>query len=86
MGWTGKRHGELLRLLTAEHFAVFLITDQNLQYQQNFRWLQVAVVVLIAPINRPDDLVPLMPTVHTVLGTIQPGGLRRGGYLVAHQS
>ena len=73
MGWAGKRNGELLRLLTAEHFAVFLTTDQNLQYQQNFRGLQVAVVVLIAPTNRLDDLVPLMPTVRTVLGTIQPG-------------
>jgi hypothetical protein len=26
----GKRNGELLRLLTAEHFAVFRTTDQNL--------------------------------------------------------
>ena len=73
MGWAGKRHGELLRLLTAEHFAVFLTTDQNLQYQQNLHGLQVAVVVLIAPTNRLDDLLPLMPTVCTVLGTIQPG-------------
>ena len=73
MGWAGKRSGALLRLLTAENFAVFLSTDQNLRYQQNFRGLQVAVVVLIAPTNRLDDLVPLMPTVRTVLGTIQPG-------------
>ena len=73
MGWAGKRNGELLQLLTAEHFAVFLTTDQNLRYQQNFRDLQVAVLVLIAPTNRLDDLIPLMPTVRTVLGTIQPG-------------
>ena len=73
MGWAGIRNGALLRLLTAEHFTVFLTTDQNLQYQQNFRGLQVAVVVLIAPINRLDDLIPLMPTVRTVLRTIQPG-------------
>ena len=73
MGWAGKRNGELLRLLTAEHFAVFLTTDQNLQYQQNFRRLQVAVVVLVAPTNKLDDLVPLMPTVRTTLGTLQLG-------------
>jgi hypothetical protein len=73
MEWAGKRNGELLRLLTAEHFAVFLTIDQNLQYQQNFCGLQVAVVVLIAPTNKLDDLVPLMPTVRTVLETIQPG-------------
>ncbi len=73
MGWAGKRNGELLRLLTAEHFAVFLTADQNLQYQQNFRELQMAVVVLVAPTNKLGDLVPLMPRVRTMLGTIQPG-------------
>ena len=73
MGWTGKRNGELLRLLAAEHFAVFLTADQNLQYQQNARTLQVAVVVLVAPTNKLDDLVPLMPTVRTMLGSLQPG-------------
>jgi hypothetical protein len=73
MGWAGKRNGELLWLLTAEHFAVFLTTDQNLQYQQNVRGLQVTVVVLVAPTNRLADLLPLMPTVRTLLGTLQPG-------------
>jgi hypothetical protein len=33
----------------------------------------VAVVVLIAPTNRLNDLVPLMSTVRTVIETIQPG-------------
>ena len=75
MGWAGKQNGELLRLLTAENFAVFLTTDQNLRYQQNLRGLRVAIVVLVAPTNRMHDLVPLMPTVRTVLETIQPGAL-----------
>jgi hypothetical protein len=75
MEGVGKRNGELLRLLTAEHFAVFLTTDQNLRYQQNLRGLQVAVVVLVAPTNRLDDLIPLMPTVRTVLETIQAGAV-----------
>jgi hypothetical protein len=73
MGWAGKRNGELLRLLAAEHFAVFLTTDQNLRYQQNFSGLRVAVIVLVAPTKRLHDLIPLMPTVRTVIGTIQLG-------------
>jgi PIN like domain len=73
MGWAGKRNGELLPLLTAEQFVVFLTADQNLQYQQNARALQVAVVVFVAPSNTFDDLIPLMPTVRTVLESIQPG-------------
>jgi len=35
----------------------------------------VAVVVLVAPTNRLDDLVPLMPTVCAVLETIQAGAV-----------
>jgi hypothetical protein len=73
VGWAGNRNGELLRLLAAEHFEVFLTTDQNLRYQQNFSGFRVAVIVLVAPTNRLHDLVPLMPTVRTVIETIQPG-------------
>lgn len=62
MGWAGKQNGELMRLLAAENFAVFLTIDQNLRYQQNLRGLCMAVVVLVAPTNRLHDLVPLMPT------------------------
>ena len=75
MGWAGKQNGELVRLLTAANFAVFLTTDQNLRYQQNLRGLCVAVVVLVAPTNRLQDLIPLMPTVRTMLKTVQPGAL-----------
>lgn len=63
MGWAGKRKGALLWLLTVEHFAVFLTTDQNLRYQQNLPGLQVAVVVLAAPTDGPANLVPLIPAV-----------------------
>ena len=75
MGWAGKRNGELMQLLRTETLAVFLTTDQNLRYQQNLRELSMAVVVLVAPTNRLDDLVPLMPQVRTVLASIQPGAV-----------
>jgi hypothetical protein len=75
MGWAGKRNGELMQLLQTETFAVFLTTDQNLHYQQNLRGLPLAVVVVVAPTNRLDDLVPLMPQVRTVLAAIQPGAV-----------
>jgi hypothetical protein len=35
MGWSGKKNGELLRLMNKEGFTVLLTTDQNLRYQQN---------------------------------------------------
>jgi hypothetical protein len=75
MGWAGKRNGELMQLLRTETFTVFFTTDQTLRYQQNMRALRVAVVVLVAPTNKLDDLVPLMPQVRTALTAIQPGSV-----------
>jgi hypothetical protein len=75
MGWAGKRNGELLPLITAHNFAVFLTTDQNLRYQQNLRAAGIAVLVLVARTNRLGDLAPLMPTARATLATIQPGDL-----------
>lgn len=73
MGWSGKKNGELLRLMSQEGFTVLLTTDQNLRYQQNLQQAGVAVVVLVAPSNRLLDLVPLIPEVCNVLNTIAPG-------------
>ena len=75
MGWSGKKNGELLQLMLPDHFELFLTVDQNLRYQQNLRAAKIAVVVLVAPSNRLADLLPLVPSVLTALGTIQPGDL-----------
>lgn len=73
MGWSGKKNGELLRLMNQEGFTILLTTDQNLRYQQNLEQAGVAVVVLVARSNRLPDLVPLIPDVRNVLSTIAPG-------------
>ena len=73
MGWSGKKNGELLQLMVQESFTILLTTDQNLRYQQNLQQAGVAVVVLVAPSNRLPDLVPLIPSVRSLLGTIRPG-------------
>ncbi len=73
MKWSGKKNGELLQLMLQENFTILLTTDRNLRYQQNLQQAGVAVVVLIASSNRLPDLVPLIPEVCNVLGTIAPG-------------
>jgi PIN like domain len=73
MGWSGKKNGELLRLMTQEGFAILLTTDQNLRYQQNLQQAGVAVIVLVAPSNRLPDLVPLIPDALNAMKTIVPG-------------
>jgi len=73
MGWSGKKNGELLRLMSQEGFTILLTTDQNLRYQQNLQQAGVAVVVLVASSNRLPDLLPLIPDTRNVLKTIAPG-------------
>jgi len=73
MGWSGKKNGELLQLMTQESFTILLTADRNLRYQQNLQEAGVAVVVLVAPSNRLPDLLPLLPKARNVLSAIAPG-------------
>jgi hypothetical protein len=73
MGWSGKKNGELLKLMTKGGFTILLTTDQNLRYQQNLQQAGVAVVVLVALSNKLSDLLPLIPNVRKVLNTIASG-------------
>lgn len=73
MGWSGKKNGELLQLMTQESFTILLTADRNLRYQQNLQSAGVAVVVLVAPSNRLPDLIPLMPKARNILSAIAPG-------------
>ncbi|MBE9140217.1 DUF5615 family PIN-like protein [Nodosilinea sp. LEGE 07088] len=79
MGWSGKKNGELLGLMSQEGFTILLTTDQNLRYQQNLQQAGVAVIVLVARSNRLPDLVPLIPDVRSVLSTIAPGQVIEAG-------
>ncbi|MFM6040861.1 MAG: DUF5615 family PIN-like protein [Sphaerospermopsis kisseleviana] len=81
MGWSGKKNGELLRLMNQEGFTILLTTDQNLRYQQNLQQAGVAVVVLVAQSNRLADLLPLLPDARNVLNTIVPGAVIEVGGL-----
>jgi hypothetical protein len=73
MGWSGKKNGELLRLMNQEGFTILISTDQNLRYQQNLQQAGVAVVILVARSNRLPDLLPLMPDTRNVLNAIALG-------------
>jgi PIN like domain len=73
MGWSGKKNGELLALMTAQGFEVLLTVDQGLRYQQDLQAAGIALIVLVAASNRLADLAPLMPSVQAALGSISPG-------------
>jgi hypothetical protein len=60
-GWAGLKNGELLKQAEATHFEIFLTSDQNLEFQQNLKRAGLFVVILVAPSNALEDLIPLVP-------------------------
>jgi hypothetical protein len=71
-GWAGVKNGALLQL-AATRFEVLLTVDRNLEYQQNYSCLTIAVIVVDAPSNDIEALWPLMPKVLEALPKAKPG-------------
>jgi len=71
-GWVGVKNGGLLQL-AGEVFDVLLTVDRNLEYQQNFSGLALAVVVIHAASNDVEVLRPLMPAVLEAIPKAKPG-------------
>src|SRR5712672_3017138 len=70
--WAGVKNGELLKL-AAGQFDVLLTIDRNLEYQQTFAGLAVAVIVVHASRNDIAVLRPLMPLVLASITKAKPG-------------
>ncbi len=60
-GWLGKKNGELLKLMIADSFDLFVTVDQNLQYQQKIEKLPLTIAVLCGADNRRSTLQNLIP-------------------------
>lgn len=71
-GWSGKKNGVLLGLMSAAGFEVLLTVDQGLRHQQNLKSAGVAIVVLFGASNQLADLLSLVPNVLLALETVQP--------------
>jgi hypothetical protein len=63
MGWTGKKNGELLGLITFNGFDFFVTVDKNLKYQQNLQKFNISVFLLIADNNTRETLQKLVDKV-----------------------
>jgi predicted nuclease of predicted toxin-antitoxin system len=63
MGWLGKKNGELLRLMTENHFKLFITVDRNLPYQQNLIRPTLTIIVLRAKDNTRETLRLLIPKI-----------------------
>ena len=71
-GWDGAADGELLRKAAAEYDALVTM-DQGIPHQQNFRNLELGIVIVRAVSNRLVDTAPLVPAICEALRSIEPG-------------
>ena len=71
-GWAGVTNGALLRVAEKD-FDLLLTVDRNMEYQQNFTGVSIAVVVMHARSNDIDFLRPLMPKVRAAIIAAKPG-------------
>lgn len=74
MGWAGISNGDLLRLAVA-HADVLITTDTKLPYQHPIDRFNIALIVLHAPSNRLDALLPLVPQLLAALPRCQAGSV-----------
>ena len=75
MGWRGIKDKELLALADKHPFDVFVTSDKNLPYQQNFRVITLRVLVLNTLTTRPDYLLPLIIQVSELLESLAPSSV-----------
>jgi predicted nuclease of predicted toxin-antitoxin system len=73
--WSGKKNGELLKLMIEEGFSLLITFDKNLQYQQNFKKYSLPVIVLNASDNTYITLSQLMPQIIDALKSIPTSGI-----------
>jgi len=74
MGWSGKKNGELLRLITHNKFDVLITMDRNIKYQQSIKNFPITIFVIASDSNRDDNVQPLINAVRKKLnGKINKG-------------
>jgi predicted nuclease of predicted toxin-antitoxin system len=76
-GLKGKKNGELLRAAEDASYDVLITADKNLPHQQNLVGLKLSIVIVTAPTNQLEDLLPLQNQISEALGTIERGQIVR---------
>lgn len=62
-------------------FEVLLTNDASIEHQQNFAEVQIVVVILDAPTNKLEDLLPLVPKTLEVVSRARAGEAHHLGKL-----
>ena len=72
-GLGGLKNGALLDAAESAGFDVLLTVDRGIEFQQNLRRRQIAIIIFRPKSIRLQDLLPHIPACLTHLESIQPG-------------
>lgn len=64
MGWSGKKNGQLMKLLLESEFDGLVTIDKNLKYQQNIDKYSVLIIILNAKNNKLETLEPFVQEIN----------------------
>jgi hypothetical protein len=78
LGWAGTKNGVLLKR-AGDVCDVFISMDGNIEHQQNLTHFSFGVVIVEAPSNRMEDLVPVVPELLKAIAASRPGEVRHVG-------
>lgn len=71
--WAGLKNRELFRQAVSAGYEVFVTYDSNLEFQQHLIDFAIGFVVLQAPSDDFDDLLPLVPGILEAISAVEPG-------------
>jgi predicted nuclease of predicted toxin-antitoxin system len=72
MRWKGVKNGQLLAKAAAAGFDALVTLDSGIEFEHNLAQLPCSVVILRAPSNRLDDLLPFVTRLLETLATLGP--------------
>ena len=76
-GLRGKTNGESLRAADDASYDALITIDKSLPHQQDLGDLKLSIIIVTAPTNQLEDLLPLLSQILEVLGTIERGQVVR---------
>src|SRR5271156_783317 len=78
-GLAGKKNGELFSLAEELGFKVFLTLDRGMEYEQNLKHRDIAIIVIHAKSSQLVDLLPRVPEILRALESVKRGQLTKIG-------
>jgi alkanesulfonate monooxygenase SsuD/methylene tetrahydromethanopterin reductase-like flavin-dependent oxidoreductase (luciferase family) len=76
-GFKGKKNGELVRAADDAGYDALLTIDKNLPHQQSLVDLRLSIIIVAAPTNQLEDLLPLANQIVEALETLKRGAVIR---------